>query len=91
MTRYNRNDFILKDTREKFELELENGKVVEFLDPQRLSAEDSFALETASSQESLRILLGDSFEEFWSEWKSRPVGELNLLTDAVVAHFRSQQ
>jgi hypothetical protein len=90
MTRYNRNDFILKDKRDAFELELDSGEVVEFVDPNRLPAEDSFALETASSQESLRILLGDSFDYFWAEWKTRPIGELNLLTDAVVAHFRSQ-
>lgn len=90
MTRYNRNDFLLKDKRDPFELELESGEVVEFIDPNRLPAEDSFALETASSQESLNMLLGDSFDKFWAEWKSRPIGELNLLTNAVVAHFQSQ-
>lgn len=90
MTRYNRNDFILTDTREKFELELENGKVVEFIDPNRLSAEDSFALETASSKRSFELFLGNDFEEFWKEWKDRPVGELNLLIESVGQHFRAK-
>lgn len=90
MTRYNRNDFILKDKRDPFQLELQNGDVVEFIDPNRLPAEDSFALETASSKRSFEIFLGDDFEAFWTEWKDRPVGELNLLIEAVGAHFRSQ-
>lgn len=90
MTRYNRNDFILKDTREKFELELSDGTTVEFIDPQRLPVEGSFALETASSKESLEILLGSSFDRFWAEWKSYPVGDLNVLIESVLTHFRVQ-
>lgn len=90
MARFTRNQFLVKTKRDPFELELSDGSVVVFPDPNKLPAEEAMELASAEGRRSLEILLQGDFESFWKEWAVAPADELDALTSAVIEHFRNQ-
>lgn len=74
--------------REPFELELEDGGLVAFKDPNALDTKSAFDLaETDNPREICQILLGDDYQSFWAEWRKRPVEETNALIGDAMEHY----
>lgn len=89
MVRRKSSGYHREATKEPFELELENGTVVTFKNPNTLPTENAFDLARETDPErSLRVLLGDDdWAKFWDEYRHRPVSETNALTEDVMAFY----
>lgn len=84
-----KSDFYKREARkEPFQVELDNGEVVTFKNPNRLPTHSAFDLATTTDpHEVCQILLGDDFEPFWAEWRDRPMDETDALIDDVMDHY----
>jgi len=90
--RRTRKDFVSQARRTPFELELENPPeghpgFVTFKDPNKLGTEEAIELQYGDLQDQMRILLGEDFDVFWSEWSTVPVEETNKLSQEVLDHY----
>lgn len=85
-------DFRREATRVPYELELDDGNVVTFQDPNRLTTRSAFELTREEDPEKvLGILLGKDFDGFWREWGEYPVDQTNALIEDVMSYYGADQ
>lgn len=82
-------DFRKAARHEPFELELGDGEVVTFLNPNRISAASAFELarETDSEEQLKHLLSKEDYERFAEVLKELPVDELGAILDEALEHY----
>lgn len=81
-------DFRREATKIPYDMELEDGRVVVFQDPNRLTTRSAFELAKEQDPEVvLKKLLGSHFDAFWSEFGDRPQDETNAVIEDVMTYY----
>jgi hypothetical protein len=82
------SEYRRESKRELFQIELDNGTLVTFADPNRLDTEAAYRLaDSASPKANLQALLGDEFDVFWNEYRHHPVEECEAVVEDVLEHY----
>lgn len=89
MPRKSRRDFTRETKRPPYELDLDDGEFVTFMDPNKLPTDSAFDLAREADPEiALRKLLSEEdFAVWWAEWRKVPIDETNALLDDVLEHY----
>jgi hypothetical protein len=83
-------DFEAEGAREPYQLKLENGTLVTFLDPEERSTEATFQFDTeeiTDAKDILKMALGDDFDMAWAEIKTWPIRRTNALLEDVREYY----
>lgn len=89
MARRKSSDFRQQATKEPYELELESGETVVFLDPNQMETESSFDLSREDDPErALRLMIKEGdWGKFWAEYRTRPQGETNATLEDAMEYY----
>ncbi|MCA1671186.1 MAG: hypothetical protein LC799_02905 [Actinobacteria bacterium] len=89
MTRRKSSSFRQEALKEPYELELDTGEVVVFLDPNQLPTKSAFDLAREDDPErALRMMIRDGdWDKFWAEYRTRPQGETNATLEDAMEYY----
>ena len=84
------SSFRQQATKEPYELELDSGEIVVFLDPNQMETESSFDLAREDDPErALRLMIREGdWDKFWAEYRTRPQGETNATLEDAMEYYQ---